>query len=46
MMTLLHDHAVLAVDAIKDPDQRAYVIKELTDIETNKYPYEIIKISH
>jgi hypothetical protein len=35
MLTLLHDHAVIALEAIKDPDQKVHVIKELTDIEIN-----------
>lgn len=45
MMTLFNKHAVVCLDAITDEEDRANIIKELTDPELNINPKEIIQIS-
>jgi hypothetical protein len=46
MMTLFSKHAVLCVDAIKDEEEKATIIRELTDPDYNINPKEIISISN
>jgi hypothetical protein len=45
MMTLLHDHAVLCVEAIEDEKEKERVISELTDENLNNHAYKLIEIS-
>jgi len=45
MMTLLYDHAVLSVTAIKDKKQRKNVILELTNPPQNIKPYRMLEIT-
>lgn len=45
MMTLLYDHAVLSVMAIRDKKQRKSVTLELTNPPQNIKPYKMIEIT-
>lgn len=45
MMSLLSDHAVIALDSIVDEDERDNVVEELTSSELNNFPRKIIDIS-
>lgn len=45
MMTLLHDHAVLCVTAIKDKHERKNLMIELSNPPLNKRPYRILEIT-
>lgn len=45
MMTLFSQHAVICLDAIKDENEREYVLNELTSPELNVSPKKIIEIS-
>lgn len=44
MMTLLNEHAVLCVTAIKDKKERKRVILELCNPPLNNNPYKILEI--
>lgn len=44
MMTLLNEHAVLCVTAIKDKKERKRVILELCNPPSNIIPYKILEI--
>jgi hypothetical protein len=45
MMTLLYDHAVISITAIKDKKQRKNVILELSNPPQNDRPYKILEIT-
>lgn len=45
MMTLLYDHAVISVTAIKDKKQRKRVLLELSNPPQNVKPYKILEIT-
>jgi len=44
-MTLLYDHAVISVTAIKDKKQRKRVLLELSNPPQNIKPFKILEIS-
>ena len=47
MLTLLDDHAIVCLDAIKDPSERAMVRANLENPELNNgRPYKVIEIDH
>ena len=45
MMTLLYDHAVISVTAIKDKKERKNVVLELSNPPQNNRPYKILEIT-
>ena len=45
MFTLLHDHAVLATECIKNKKELKKTIKEIADPHKNEYPYYLIEIT-
>ena len=45
MMTLLYDHAIISLTAIKDKKQRKNVILELSNPPMNMKPYKILEIT-
>eukprot|EP00349_Pseudokeronopsis_sp_Brazil_P007995 CAMPEP_0202964530 /NCGR_PEP_ID=MMETSP1396-20130829/8612_1 /ASSEMBLY_ACC=CAM_ASM_000872 /TAXON_ID= /ORGANISM="Pseudokeronopsis sp., Strain Brazil" /LENGTH=115 /DNA_ID=CAMNT_0049686701 /DNA_START=685 /DNA_END=1032 /DNA_ORIENTATION=- len=44
-MTLLDKHIVLCMECIKDPEDKARLIKEITDPSISKKVYQILEIS-
>jgi hypothetical protein len=44
MMTIHGNHAMVCLDSITDPEERAMIVKELTSPE-NHHPVEIIELS-
>ena len=44
MLTLLNDHAVICLTAIKCKKERKRVLVELSDLHLNTKPYQILEI--
>lgn len=44
MMTLLHDHAVVCVTAIKNKKERKNLMLELSNPPLNNKPYQILEL--
>jgi hypothetical protein len=44
MLTLLADHAVICVTAVKDKKERKRVLVELSNPPLNNHPYQILEI--
>lgn len=45
MMTLLSKHAVVCLDAVTTPEDRARLVEEITSPELNIEPHEILELS-
>ncbi len=44
MMTLLADHAIVALTCVADKKERKYLTLELCNPPQNKFPYKIVEI--
>lgn len=46
VMAILKDHVILCTESIRDEEERARVVRELTDPALNKHPKQLIDISY